>query len=54
MPVVHYRYATVDGHRLFFREAGDPKHPLWFCCTGFPPARTCFASWFPRSPTVTT
>src|SRR5271157_4436842 len=22
MPAVHHRYATIDGHRLFYREAG--------------------------------
>jgi pimeloyl-ACP methyl ester carboxylesterase len=26
MPNVHHRYATMDGHRLFFREGGESWH----------------------------
>ena len=28
MAIVHHRYATVDGHRLFYREAGDAEAPV--------------------------
>jgi pimeloyl-ACP methyl ester carboxylesterase len=36
MAVVHHRYATVDGHRLFFRQAGDPSAPPVVLLHGFP------------------
>ncbi|MGA7135452.1 MAG: alpha/beta hydrolase, partial [Mycobacterium sp.] len=36
MPTVHHRYLTVDGHRLFFREAGDPHAPALVLLHGFP------------------
>lgn len=36
MSVVHYRYATVAGHRLFYREAGYPGSPALVLLHGFP------------------
>ena len=38
-----YRTATVDGLKVFYRTAGDPKHPSCCCCTAFRLHRTCFA-----------
>ena len=36
MAVVHHRYVTVDGHRLFFREAGASDAPAVVLLHGFP------------------
>lgn len=33
---VHYRYATVDGRRLFYREAGSSDAPAIVLLHGFP------------------
>ena len=45
MPTVHHRYATVDGHRLFYREAGDADAPALVLFTDFRPVPTCSAIW---------
>ena len=47
MPVVHHRYATVDGHRLFFREAGDPEAPALVLLHGFPTSSYMFRNLVP-------
>jgi pimeloyl-ACP methyl ester carboxylesterase len=47
MPVVHYRYATVDGHQLFFREAGDPQTPAVVLLHGFPTSSYMFRDLAP-------
>ncbi|OCB21075.1 alpha/beta hydrolase [Mycobacterium malmoense] len=47
MPPVHHRYATVDGHRLFFREAGDPKAPALVLLHGFPTSSYMFRHLLP-------
>jgi len=47
MPAVHHRYATVDGHRLFFREAGDPKAPPLVLLHGFPTSSHMFRNLVP-------
>jgi pimeloyl-ACP methyl ester carboxylesterase len=47
MPVVHYRYATVAGHRLFFREAGDPVAPALVLLHGFPTSSYMFRNLVP-------
>ena len=47
MPVVHYRYATVDGHQLFFREAGDPDAPAVVLLHGFPTSSYMFRDLAP-------
>jgi pimeloyl-ACP methyl ester carboxylesterase len=41
-PAVHHRYLTVDGHRLFFREAGDPQAPAVVLLHGFPTSSYMF------------
>ena len=48
MPAVHHRYATVDGHRLFFREAGDPGAPAVLLLHGFPTSSHMFRDLIPR------
>jgi pimeloyl-ACP methyl ester carboxylesterase len=47
MPAVHYRYLTVDGHRLFFREAGDPHAPALVLLHGFPTSSYMFRELVP-------
>ena len=47
MPAVHHRYATVDGHRLFFREAGDPAAPALVLLHGFPTSSYMFRHLIP-------
>jgi pimeloyl-ACP methyl ester carboxylesterase len=47
MPVVHHRYATVDGHRLFYREAGDPAAPAVVLLHGFPTSSYMFRHLVP-------
>src|SRR3954463_12496487 len=36
MVTVHHRYATVAGHRLFYREAGPAEAPTIVLLHGFP------------------
>ncbi|MEE3064771.1 MAG: alpha/beta hydrolase [Actinomycetota bacterium] len=47
MPAVHHRYATVDGHRLFYREAGDPGKPALVLLHGFPTSSRMFRHLIP-------
>jgi pimeloyl-ACP methyl ester carboxylesterase len=47
MPAVHHRYATVDGHHLFFREAGDPEAPSLVLLHGFPTSSYMFRNLLP-------
>jgi pimeloyl-ACP methyl ester carboxylesterase len=47
MAVVHHRYATVAGHRLFFREAGDPEAPALLLLHGFPTSSYMFRDLVP-------
>jgi pimeloyl-ACP methyl ester carboxylesterase len=47
MAVVHYRYATVDGHRLFYREAGDADAPVIVLLHGFPTSSHMFRHLIP-------
>jgi pimeloyl-ACP methyl ester carboxylesterase len=47
MPVVHHRYATIDGHQLFFREAGDPAAPALVLLHGFPTSSHMFRDLVP-------
>ncbi len=47
MATVHHRYATVDGHRLFFREAGDTGAPTLVLLHGFPTSSYMFRGLIP-------
>ncbi|OBG79320.1 MULTISPECIES: alpha/beta fold hydrolase [unclassified Mycobacterium] len=47
MPAVHHRYTTVDGHRLFFREAGDAAAPAVVLLHGFPTSSYMFRDLLP-------
>lgn len=48
MSVVHHRFATVDGHRLFYREAGDPGAPVIVLLHGFPTSSFMFRNLIPQ------
>lgn len=45
---VHHRYATVDGQRLFYREAGSPDAPTIVLLHGFPTSSYMFRDLIPR------
>ena len=45
---VHHRYATVDGHRLFYREAGPQDAPTVVLLHGFPTSSFMFRDLIPR------
>jgi len=47
MSAVHHRYADVDGHRLFFREAGDPGGSALVLLHGFPTSSYMFRHLIP-------
>nr|WP_221383013.1 alpha/beta hydrolase [Actinoplanes polyasparticus] len=44
---VHYKYATVNGHRLFYREAGDPAQPTIVLLHGYPTSSNMFRQLIP-------
>lgn len=44
----HHRYATVDGHRLFYREAGPLDAPAVVLLHGFPASSFMFRDLIPR------
>jgi pimeloyl-ACP methyl ester carboxylesterase len=48
MTEVHHRYANVGGHRLFYREAGDPGRPAIVLLHGFPTSSFMFRELSPR------
>lgn len=45
---VHHRYADVDGHRLFYREAGPPQAPVLVLLHGFPTSSHMYRHLLPR------
>jgi pimeloyl-ACP methyl ester carboxylesterase len=47
MPVVHHRYATVQGQRLFYREAGPTDAPAIVLLHGFPTSSFMFRNLIP-------
>ncbi|CDO06658.1 alpha/beta hydrolase [Mycolicibacterium cosmeticum] len=47
MAVVHHRFATVEGHRLFYREAGDAHAPAVILLHGFPTSSYMFRHLIP-------
>lgn len=48
MTKVHYRFATVDGQRLFYREAGPTGAPVIVLLHGFPTSSFMFRELIPR------
>ena len=47
MATTHYRYATVQGRRLFYREAGAPDAPTIVLLHGFPTSSYMFRNLIP-------
>jgi pimeloyl-ACP methyl ester carboxylesterase len=47
MTAVHHRYATVEGHRLFYREAGPADAPVIVLLHGFPTSSYMFRDLVP-------
>lgn len=47
IPVTHYRTATVDGIRLFYREAGADEAPVVLLLHGFPTSSHMFRNLIP-------
>jgi pimeloyl-ACP methyl ester carboxylesterase len=45
--VTHYRTAIVDGHKVFYREAGDPRAPSLLLLHGFPTSSHMFRRLIP-------
>jgi pimeloyl-ACP methyl ester carboxylesterase len=45
--MVHYRTADVDGHRVFYREDGDPSRPAVLLLHGFPSSSHMFRGLIP-------
>ena len=48
MTAVQHRYATVDGHQLFYREAGPADAPAVVLLHGFPASSFMFRELIPR------
>jgi pimeloyl-ACP methyl ester carboxylesterase len=48
MVTVHHRYAEVQGHRLFYREAGADDAPVIVLLHGFPTSSFMFRELIPR------
>lgn len=45
--MIRYKHADAGGHRVFYREAGDPTHPTLLLLHGFPTASHMFRDLFP-------
>jgi pimeloyl-ACP methyl ester carboxylesterase len=45
--MIRYRTATVDGLKLFYREAGSPEHPTLLLLHGFPSSSHMFRDLIP-------
>jgi pimeloyl-ACP methyl ester carboxylesterase len=48
LAAVRHRTTTVDGVRVFYREAGDPRHPALVLLHGFPSSSVMFRDLMPR------
>ncbi|WP_344926577.1 alpha/beta hydrolase [Saccharopolyspora gregorii] len=47
MPAVHHRTATIDGHQVFYREAGSREHPTVLLLHGYPTSSHMFRGLIP-------
>lgn len=48
IPVVHYRTTTIDGVKIFYREAGPADAPVVLLLHGFPTSSHMFRNLIPR------
>ena len=46
--MIHYRSVDTGGHRVFYREAGDPKAPAVLLLHGFPTSSHMFRDLIPE------
>ena len=46
--VVHYRKVDVDGLKVFYREAGDPRKPTILLLHGFPTSSQMYRNLIPK------
>ncbi|WP_193103824.1 alpha/beta fold hydrolase [Brachybacterium sp. FME24] len=47
MTDIHYRHRVIDGHELFYREAGDPHAPALVLLHGYPTSSFMFRNLIP-------
>ena len=47
VPVIHYRYETIDGVKVFYREAGPANGPVVLLLHGFPTSSHMFRNLIP-------
>ena len=47
MPAIHHRFAIIDGHRVFYREAGPANAPVLVLLHGFPASSSMFRDLLP-------
>src|SRR5699024_11320047 len=47
MAVIHHRYADIEGHRLFYREAGPAHAPTLVLLHGYPTSSHMFRGLIP-------
>lgn len=47
VPMFHNRTVMVDGHKIFYRESGDPKAPAILLLHGFPTSSHMFRGLIP-------
>jgi len=45
--MIHYNYATIDGHKIFYREAGVKEAPALLLLHGFPTSSHMFRNLIP-------
>jgi len=45
--MIHHRNVQVGAHQVFYREAGDPKHPTLLLLHGFPTSSHMFRDLIP-------
>ena len=48
MSVVHHRFETVDGHQIFYREAGEADAPVIVLLHGYPTSSFMFRNLIPQ------
>ena len=46
--MIHYKYADVDGHKIFYREAGPVSAPTVLLLHGFPTSSHMFRNLIPE------
>jgi pimeloyl-ACP methyl ester carboxylesterase len=52
-PTTTYRTASIDGLKVFYREAGDPKAPVVLLLHGFPTSSHMYRELIPALVDIT-